>query len=360
MASCSCARAKSPRANAAGRTDRALIDLCYHVAVVIEAGIPMIDGLRDIAESDHPLAEILEDVALQIESGSTFSAALDDHPRAFPEFMRGLVRAGEESGSLHRVLMDLVRYLEWREELRRQISSAVTYPAIVVTGMVVLGIILGAFVLPRFLEIFAELGADLPAPTRALIWTHAFFSNYGLWILAAVVASAIALVLAYRKEAPRKQIDAVLLKLPIVGSLVLMIELSRFSHNLGLLQGAGMPMLRALEMVEQVVANRVIRGVIAGGRERIAAGSTLTDGLSRGGFLPTLVIRMISVGEASGRIDESLERVATFYDREVPLLVDRTLAIFNTGVLFLLGGTITTVVLAIFVPLYSVMGDLNG
>ena len=343
-----------------GTSTRALIDFCYHLAIVSESGIPLIQGLRDLSEGDHPMQMVITDVARRVESGETLSAALGEHPAEFPELMVGLVRAGEESGTLDRVLHDLAKHLEWREDLARQVRVASMYPALVVVGICGLGIVLGVFVLPQFLKIFDELGATLPPTTRALVFLHGFFSDYWALILLAAAAGAVGLWLALKNPVFRRRFDQTLLRVPLVGKLALMIDMSRFAHNLGTLLAAGMPILRALSMVEDVISNRSIREAVARGRDRVEQGATLTDALGRSDILPPLVMRMLSVGEVSGRLDESLERVATFYDREVPAIVERAIAVFNMVALLALGAALVTIALSIFAPLYQAMGELSA
>ena len=343
-----------------GSTTRELIDLCYHLSIVLEAGVPLLEGLQDLANSEHRLHETIRDVARKIESGSTFSSALDDYPDQFPELLRNLIAAGEESGALDRVLKDLVVYLEWRETLRRQITSAATYPIMIVFGICALGILLGVWVLPKFLEIFSELGASLPASTRALIWINDFVAAHWLLLIATAICLALGFGVALRHPNVRGHLDAIALRVPVLGNLILMIETSRFAHNLGLLISTGVPMLRSLDRVEQVIQNRVVQATVNRARERVSQGATLSQALGNSELFPSLVMRMISVGESSGHLEEALERVANFYDREIPVIVSRALAVFNTGVLLMLGATLVTVALSIFGPLYQMMGDLNG
>ena len=343
-----------------GSTTRALIDFSYHLAIVVESGIPLIEGLRDLSDGDHPLHAVAAEVTRRVEAGGSLGDALAEHPKHFPPLMIGLVRAGEESGSLDRVLHDLASHLEWRENLGRQIRGAALYPVMVLIGIAGLGAILGIWVLPAFLQIFAELGAELPPMTRALVATHAFFAS---WWWALVIGSAVTVfggMAALRVEPVRARVDRDLLRLPLFGQLITMIDMSRFAHNLAILLGSGMPILRSLSMVEQVVGNRAIRSVLADGRERVEQGDSLTDGLGRNDLLPPLVMRMLSVGEVSGRLEESLGRVAAYYDREVPALVERALAIFNGVVLVVLGGTLVMVALSIFAPLYQAMGEISA
>ena len=185
----------------------------------------------------------------------------------------------------------------------------------------------------------------------AQFWTFLLFGASG---------AVVTFFAALRRPAIRLRFDALVLRLPVIGSLAMMIEMSRFAHNLGVLYSSGIPMMQSLEMVAGVVQNRAVRDSVVRARELVEQGSTLTDSLARSELLPSLVLRMIGVGEASGRLDESLERVAEYYDREVPVIVSRAITIFNTATLLLLGTVLVVIVLSIFAPLYSMMGDLSN
>jgi type IV pilus assembly protein PilC len=349
-------RRKRGRANA-----RTLIDFCYHMATVVEAGIPLLTGLRDLREGGaSPLAQELEDMANRIERGQQLSDTMEAYPEIFPELVSSLVGAGEETGQLDRILRNLTAYLEWREDLRRKISGAITYPIIVVLGLIGLVVLLTTVVLPSFLDIFIELKVELPLPTRALIAFQGAAEAYWPHALIALVALAVGYVLAWRSEPGRLSIHRFNLRIPVLGEILSMIEMSRLSHNLGLLYSAGIPITRAIELLETIVQNRAIRGVVHAARDRIARGESLTAALGEDGLMPTMVQRMIQLGETSGNLENSLDHVARFYDREVPARIDRALAFVNTGVVIALGATLGTVAFAIFVPMYRMMGNLNG
>ncbi len=342
-------------------TGRALIDFCYHLSIVLQAGVPLLRGLADLRDQDgSPLAEALADVTRRVESGSTLSEALAERPQEFPRLVRALVRAGETTGRLDSILVDLVRYLEWREDLARQLKSAATYPAIVVLGVVALVAIVMGFVLPSFLEIFADLSVELPLSTRALIALRAFLAGWWAPLCLGSAGIAAGLLLYTRTERGQSQRDRALLRVPILGRLLLMVEASRFSHNLGILYSAGLPIVASLELVRDIVQNRRVRAMIEDVRERVARGETLTDALGRHSLMPGIVLRMVAIGESTGKLDESLERAAVFYDREVPEIVKRFLALFNLGALLFLGSALVLVALSLFVPLYRMLGNING
>lgn len=346
------------RGRANGRT---MVDLCHHLATILAAGIPLLDGLRDLQEDGRsPIADQLEDVVSRVASGRSLSAAMESHSKLFPDLVRSLVAAGEEAGSLDVILRDLAGFLEWREDLQRQLKRAAIYPAIVVSGLVALVLLILLFVLPRFLVIFVELGVALPLPTRALLSLHGFIDAWGVSLLVATGLLGIAGWGYVRTGSGRRRFDALLLRVPVLGPTARMIEMSRLSHNLGLLYASGIPITRCLDLVATIVQNRALRLVVTRARELIARGETLTAALGRGGEIPPMVMRMVSLGERSGRLDESLDHVARYYDREIPAAIDRALALVNTGVVVVLGATLGLVALAVFVPMYEMMGSLNG
>lgn len=350
---------KRSRAGKAGL--RSLIDFCQHLAITVEAGLPLLDGLRDLADDDgNPASEAIADVAVRVESGSTLSTAMQNHPKVFPPLVHSVVAAGEESGKLDVVLASLVVYLEWREQLGRSVKGALTYPAIVVTAMFGLIGLVTTVVLPGFLDVFVELGVDLPLATRILLAIHAFFQAWGAIVLGLLVFAVAAAVLALRSERGRQLFDRFALRVPVVGKVWLMIEMSRLSHNLGLLYSAGTPVIRALELIEGILQNRTLRGVVADARAQVGRGEGLASALGAGGFVPPLVMRMISLGENSGELDRSLEHVTRYFDREVPAAIERSIAFVNTGVIVALGFMLGTVALGVFLPIYQMMGQLDG
>lgn len=353
-------RARHSLGGRAKRT-RLLIDFCYHLATALDAGVPLVSALRDLQEDGHsPIAELLDDVTRKVESGAQLSVAMGSYPVLFGPLVCALVAAGEETGNLPDILRDLVRYLEWTDDLRRKLASALTYPAIVVVGLVGLCILLTTVVLPNFLSIFAELDVELPLVTRALLAFQAFMEAWGTTLGAAIVVAGAGVFFASRTERGRYRLHAIQLRTPLIGRVVSMIEMSRFTHNLGLLYASGIPIVQALEMVAGIVQNRLVRDVVLEAGDAVKRGKTLVDAIGGRDLVPPMVMRMVALGESSGALDRSLEHVARYYDREVPGMIDRSLALFNAGIVVMLGVVLGSVALGIFVPLYQMMGNLNG
>ena len=340
---------------------RVISDFFHHLGVLVGAGVPIARGLHDLHEdSDNPLAVEIADIARRVDTGSTLSDALAQHPRYFAPLMLSVVRAGEQTGKLDVVLRDLVSYLEWREELGRQVRSAMVYPTIVGVGLIGLCTLLVLFVLPRFVGIFLELRVEIPIALRLMLWTQATVFAYWPWLLVLGTVAGSALVVWQRSEHGRRARDRAALALPLARTLVVGLDMSRFCHNLGLLYAAGLPILDALATTAEIVQNRLIREAIQAAREKVMRGSGLVEALRAPGVVPAMVLRMLGVGETTGNIDAALERAARFYEREVPAVIDRSIAWFNTGVIVALGAVLLTIILSFFVPLYEAMGNLNA
>jgi len=340
---------------------RVISDFFYHLGVLVGAGVPIAQGLHDLHEdASHPLAVAIAEIARRVETGATLSEAFAQQPQFFSPLMVSIVRAGEETGKLDVVLRDLVSYLEWREELSRQVRSAMVYPTIVAVGLVGLCALLVLFVLPRFVGIFLELRVELPLPLQLLLWIQAAVVSNWPWLIGAGACAAALLVAWQRCEHGRRARDRAALALPLVRTLVVSLDMSRLCHNLGLLYASGLPILEALGLSAAIVQNRSIREVVAGARDKVSRGATLVDALRAPGIVPPMVLRMLAVGEATGDIDGALERAARFYEREVPAVIDRSIAWFNSAVIVALGATLLTIILSFFAPLYEALGNLNA
>jgi len=338
-----------------------LVEFCHHLRSVVEGGIPLIDGLQDFCDDEsHPLNPVIVDIARKLRNGAQLSEAMAEYPGYFPALMRSLMRAGEETGRLDRVLRDLVIYFEWRNELTHQIKSALAYPSVVIGGIVVLCVLLLTYVLPNFMAMFEELNVELPLLTRMLLALSDFLRYQGVWLLLGIGTTVALFLTALRTPLGRRTFHVLLLKTPLLGRLLTMLEMSRFAHNLAILYTSGIPIVRALDLIQEIVQNLRIREVLAAAQDELRRGGSLTTALQREALVPKLVLRMIAIGEQSGELDQSLERVSAYYDRELPRVIKKTLAIFNTSSVVALGGMIGGMALGIFVPVYKMLGSINA
>ena len=341
---------------------RDLLTFTVHLATVLSSGAPILMGLQDLAaqtEEQH-FREVVEDLYRNVEAGISLSQAMREHPEAFPEIYVSLVAAGETTGKLDQCLADLTRYLEWQEELSANIRQATIYPLMVfwaVTGLVAL---IFTVVLPKFLVIFEKSRVELPLPTRLVIAVSRFMAESWPLLLGGLAGGYLFLRLLRSVPRGRELYDRVKLALPVFGALNRKIILSRFAHTLASLYASGVNVLQALELIEKTGDNRVFELALRDVRLRVQEGRSMTDALKETGVFPPLFLRMVGVGEESGRLDHALEKLSTFYDREVPVTVKKVFGIMEPLIIVFLGGVVGTVAMSIFFPLYRLMQVTGG
>ena len=338
-----------------------VITFTHHLSTVLSAGIPIIQGLDDLVEQtqDARFKDILTEVRDDVQGGSNLSDAMAKHPKAFPELYVNLLRAGEASGEIDRVLAEIASFLEWQEELRANIKQITIYPTIVFAAIVLLVGYLFAFVFPKFIKILEQLDVPLPLPTVIVIAVSSFTQSYWYLILIGIggVIGTINIIVWFSWG--RYAFDRFKLSIPIFGTLLRKIALSRFSHFLSLLYSAGVDILQALAVVEKVVGNEVIARVIRNAREQVKAGHRLSEPLRASKEFPPMVVRMVEIGEISGQLDKTLQKVSEFYDREIPQTVKKVFAAFEPIMIVFLAGIVLLVAISMYLPLYSSLGKLG-
>ena len=351
-----------------GRTVRAhvkrseLISFTVHLATIIGAGVPLLQGLDDmIEETVNPrFKSVIRGIKSQIEEGSSISEAFGQHPEVFSELYIAILKSGETTGRLDEVLREIVKFLEWQDELVGTIKQATTYPIIVMCALGGLIGIMFTFVLPRFLSIFDGFNIPLPLPTRIVIAISSFFQNFWWLLLAGIIAAFVGLRAANRTPQGRMVLDRIKLKIPVFGELSRKIALSRFSHYLASLFGAGVNIMNALEVVERVVGNAVLADVVRKARLQVGAGQSVAGALRESKEFSPMVVRMVTIGETTGSLEETLQRVAEYYDREVPQTVKRLFTALEGLVIILLGVVVLFVVLSIILPMLSLQQLAGG
>jgi general secretion pathway protein F len=319
----------------------------------LEAGLTLDRSLQILIElsEDERVVRVMENLQERVRGGSTFSAALDEQDGQFPRLYVNMVRAGEASGALDAVLARLADYLERTADLRETITSALIYPAIllVVAGLSV--ILLLVFVVPQFTVLFQDMGAALPLPTRIVIAVGDLFRDYW-WAMLAMLA-LLALVVERRLQNPevRVRVDRRLLTLPLFGDLIWKLETARFSHTLSTLLKNGLPLLNALNLSKEVVANRRLFGLLEEAAEDLKHGRGLAEPVAKREILPQMALQMIRVGEESGSLDAMLAKVAEIYDKETQASVKRMLTLLEPILIIGLGIMVAGIIISIIVPI---------
>jgi len=271
-----------------------------------------------------------------------------------------LVAAAERTGKLDVVLRDLVRFLDWQQETRGQIVGATIYPISLIGAVVILTLVLTLFVFPRFLTSFASQGQALPLPTRILLGADQFVSGNktGLAVLLLLLLGGG--MLAMRLPGLRRQLDLAKLRVPVIGPLLVKLMMSIFSHNLAMMIGSGLDFSTALRMCERIMGNIVFAEIVAGARMAVEAGQPLSEAMGRGNLVPSLVRRMIKLGENTGRMEESLESVANYYDREIPKAIKRMFAVMEPLILVVMAVVVLFMASAVLLPIYGVITQAGG
>lgn len=340
---------------------------CRQFSTMIDAGVSLVRCLNVLQEQcpSPKLRRILIDIQGEVESGQTLSRAMQKYPRTFNNLFIGLVRAGEVGGVLEESLQRLSQFLEKDVELRRKVKSAMTYPTIVLTVAVLIVLGLVTFILPKFMQIFKDLGVkDFPAMTQMLMDISDFLTR-GFptrQIILAVILFLIVLGknMFGRTKFGRRLFDRIKLKLPVFGSLNHKIALARFSRTLGTLLVSGVPILQALETVSGTVDNEILSDAILEARARIREGDRIGDPLEKSKLFPPMVVQMISIGEESGALDQMLTKVAEFYEGEVEAALESLTSAIEPVMIVLLGGCVGFIVIAMFLPLVALINGLSG
>ncbi|MEK7794781.1 MAG: type II secretion system F family protein [Candidatus Hydrogenedentota bacterium] len=333
------------------------------MATMVNAGLPLLQSLDILAEQTEEanFAAIIRGVAQDVEGGETFSEALRRYARAFPDLYVSMVRAGEAGGDLDGVLLQLADYLEATAELKRRVRSAMTYPVVAFSLIILMAGGLIIFVVPQFATIFLELNAKLPAPTRILIGVS---NTLASWKALIVVAAGVGLVVAVRVYGQTPggayNLDVIRLRLPIFGKLLRKVAVSRFTRTLSTLTRSGVPILQAMEIVERTAGSEVFAKAIRNSAESVRNGETLADPLARSGEFPSMVTRMIGVGEKTGALEVMLEKIADFYDSEVRATVDGLTSLIEPILIMMMGIVVGGIVIALFLPILGLSTAVQG
>ncbi len=343
---------------------KTLTTFTRQLATLVDAGLPLLRGLRVLEkqEKNRTLKEIIGQLAAAIESGSTFSEALAQHPKVFNKLYVNMVRAGEIGGVLEVVLRRLAEFMEKAEKIKGKVKSAMFYPAAVMTVAVGILAILLTFVIPKFEEVFKGLleGKPLPTFTQFVLDTSRFVKDHVLMTLAGILAFIVLISLLKRTKTGRYVIDYLKLKMPILGPVFSKVAIARFTRTLGTLVSSGVPILQALTIVRETAGNMVLAKAINKVHEAVKEGETITAPLEASRIFPPMVISMVDVGEQTGALPEMLLRVADNYDEEVDNAVSAMTSLLEPIMIVFLAVIVGSIVIAMFLPLITIISELGS
>jgi general secretion pathway protein F len=332
------------------------------LATLVKANIPLVDALTAISEQveDPILSEAIADCKNMVNEGSPFHKALGKYPNIFTNIYISMVEAGEMSGSLDVILMRLAEFTEAQADLRAKVSSAMTYPIVMLTVTIGLMGFLFVFLIPKMVTVFeSSPNLQLPWYTVRLIEASQFLVNW--WYILGIIGGLCFALFKNWKSTPsgKAQWDAISLKLPILGPTVRMVAVARFTRTLATLLNGGVPMLPALDIVRNVVNNSVLAAAIDEARSNISEGESIAGPLKKSGQFPPLVVHMVNIGEKTGEIENMLTQVSDAYDFQVKTKLEGLTSLMGPVVIVLMGLTIGMIVVAVMVPMFE-MANIAG
>jgi len=352
------ARAAGMRGRFGGKVkDKEMAIFTRQFSTMVDAGLPLVQCLTILAEQSESktLRSVTSKVAGSVEAGSTLADALRRHPKTFDELYVNLVEVGEAGGILDTVLQRLSVYIEKAAALKRKVKSAMIYPLTIVGVAFIVVIFMLTFVIPTFAKMFAGMGADLPLPTLIVIRLSDFATGFWWLIIGSVIGIVVGIRAYYRTEGGRSLIDALVLKLPVFGTLIRKVSVARFTRTLGTLVSSGVPILEGLRITARTAGNRVVERAVLETRASVTAGKTLAEPLKASTVFPPMVVQMISVGEQTGALDAMLNKIADFYDDEVDTAVTALTALLEPMMIVFLGVVIGGLVIAMYLPIFRLV-----
>lgn len=339
--------------NRVPRRDVALF--ARQLAVMISATVPIVQALRILTKQTENVnfKIIISEIADEVDGGAKLSATLARYPTIFSDFFIHMVRAGETTGKLDETLNYLADQEEKDYDLTSKIKGAMTYPIFILGALVIVGVLMMIFVIPRLSGILEESGQELPPMTKLLIGTSTFLQNFWWVFLLLIVGGTIAYRFAARTDEGKRQIDRAKMRAPVFGTIFQHIYLVRFSRSLSTLVSSGIPITQSLTIVSDVVGNSVYKELTLETIKEIEAGNSISTVFNRSKEIPIMLSQMLSVGEQTGKLDMILDRLAAFYARELENLVANLVSLIEPLILLVMGGAVAILVVAILLPLYN-------
>lgn len=338
-----------------------LLAFLEYIAGSFDVGIPILEALDDVSKrlTSKRLKKILGEIRYAIsEEGKSMSASMAEHPLAFPELCIGTIRAGEASGELGFALRQLVEYMDWQESISSQLKQATMYPIVVIVAVSLLVIGLIGFVFPRILPLLKGQ-KSLPLPTRVILRASNLIRHDWLAVLIVVNTLTLALYFFYRTDRGRLLLDRLILRLPIMGPVIADVNMARVVTYLSLFYRTGVELVLSLQIVERIITNRAVSKAVGEAREQVIQGISIASALGQSPLFPTVVLRSVALGEATGNLDAALARTKEYYSREIPASVRRMITLLQPLLIAMIGGVILTVALAIILPILNIYASIG-
>ncbi len=332
------------------------------LSALLRAGLPILQAIGILRKRvpNERLRLVLEDIEEKVRGGQALSAAFAAQGDTFPRIYVASILAGERSGSLDEVLLRYVSYQKTITEARRKIKKSLTYPAVLFSASILLVMVLSTYVIPQFMKLYAGQEGNLPVVTTTVVAVADFISGNLTWLIPTVIGTAIFLLFWRRTPTGRLRIDQWTLKLPVAGETVKMLTIAQFTRSLATLLAGGITLPESVEIASESITNRALRLSSAGVLTGIREGRPFTESLEASGWVSELALDMIGVGERSGALREMLDEVANFYDGEVEVRLNTITTFIEPIILIFMGSLVMTILLAMYLPLFNMIGNLSG
>ena len=334
-------------------TDLSLIT--RQLATLVRSGLPLEESLQAVSQQTEKarLKSMLLAVRSRVMEGHTLATGLGDYPHVFPELYRTTVSAGEQSGHLEVVLERLADYTENRQQMQQKLQLALFYPALLT--LVAIGVVVGlmTFVVPQVVQVFDNIGQELPVLTRTLIAMSDFLRSYGLLMLVLLAIAGVVVAWVLSKEGPKRRYHAFLLHLPLIGRLERGVNAGRFARTFSIVTASGVPVLDGLRIASEVMSNLPMREAVEEASRMVREGASIHGSLEKSGYFPPMTVHLIASGEASGKLEEMLERAAVNQEREIETLISAVMGLFEPVLILVMGGLVLVIVLAILLPIFN-------
>jgi len=338
-----------------------LANATRQLATLLASGLPLMDAITVLVEQEENarLQATLSSVRDAVREGSSLADALKANPKVFSQLYINMVSAGEVSGTLEITLDRLADFLDEQVRFRGRFAAALAYPALMTLIGVGVLFFLFSFVMPRVVGMFEDMKQQLPLITLMLLWTVKFLSSFWWLILLVLGGAAYYLKRYFATPAGREILDARLLRLPVFGTLIRMIAVTRFTRTLGTLLESGVPTLTALDIVKSIVGNTVLANAVQKARENVREGESIADPLRRSGLFPPVVVQMVAVGERSGELEKMLLKISDTFDRSVETRITALMSLMEPVIILVMGLIIGFIVVAILLPILEMSSGLS-
>ncbi len=324
-------------------------------SVLISANVALVHSLKLLVDQieNVKFKQIIAEIADEVDGGARLSESLAKRPKIFSSFYVNVVKSGETSGKLDEVLNYLADELEKDYDMNAKIKGAMIYPLFVVSGLVIVGVVMMMFVVPKLVAVILESGGELPLPTRILIATSDFLLAYWYILLVALIGLGVGIKILVSKPEGKRLIDTLRLKLPIFGELYKKIYLVRFTRSMNTLIIGGVSISKSLDIAADVVSNEVYRELILETKKQVEDGNSISSVFTKSQYIPSMVSQMLSIGEKTGRLDVILSKITDFYTREINNTIANLMSLLEPIVIVLIGLGVGTMVAAIILPMYQ-------